>query len=110
VFVVDDQEVVRRGVRDLVNAAGGLLVVGEWPRLAEALARVPAARPTAPVLDVRLPDGSGVELCRELRSRLPDLECLMLTSYPDEQVMLEAVLGSCSRTSPGWIWSRRSAR
>ena len=53
---------------------------------------MPAARPTAPVLDVRLPDGSGVELCRELRSRLPDLECLMLTSYPDEQVMLEAVL------------------
>jgi DNA-binding NarL/FixJ family response regulator len=96
VFVVDDQEVVRRGVRDLVNAAGGLVVVGEAATAAEALARVPAGRPDVAVLDVRLPDGSGVELCRELRSRLPDLECLMLTSYPDEQVMLDAFLAGAA--------------
>jgi DNA-binding NarL/FixJ family response regulator len=96
VFVVDDQEVVRRGVRELVNAAGGLVVVGEASTVAEALARIPASRPDVAVLDVRLPDGSGVDLCRELQSRLPNLECLMLTSYPDEQAMLDAFLAGAA--------------
>lgn len=96
VFVVDDHEVVRRGVRDMLNAADGVVVVGEASTVAEALARVPASRPDVAVLDVRLPDGNGVELCRELRSQLPELACLMLTSYPDERAMLDAFMaGAC---------------
>ena len=96
VFVVDDPEVVRRGVRDMLNAVDGIAVVGEASTVAEALARVPASRPDVAVLDVRLPDGSGVELCRELRSRLPELACLMLTSYPDERAMLDAFLAGAA--------------
>ncbi len=92
VFLVDDHEVVRRGVADLLNEEDDLTVVGQASSVAEALARVPAARPDIVVLDIRLPDGNGVELCRELRSRLPDLNCLMLTSYPDEQAMVDAIL------------------
>jgi len=96
VFVVDDHEVVRRGVRDMLNAVDGIAVVGEASMVAEALARVPASRPDVAVLDVRLPDGNGVELCRELRSRLPELACLMLTSYPDERAMLDAFLAGAA--------------
>ena len=96
VFVVDDHEVVRRGVRDLLNAADDMDVVGEASTVAEALARVPAARPDVAVLDVRLPDGNGVELCRELRSRMPALSCLMLTSYPDERAMLDAFMAGAA--------------
>ncbi|MDQ0381614.1 response regulator [Amycolatopsis thermophila] len=92
VFLVDDHEVVRRGVADLVEADADLTVVGEASTVAEALARVPAARPDVAVLDLRLPDGSGIELCRELRSRMPQLQCLILTSYTDEQAMLDAIL------------------
>ncbi|MCD2195829.1 response regulator transcription factor [Actinomycetospora endophytica] len=92
VFLVDDHEVVRRGVADLLGAHEDLTVVGDAGSVAEALARIPALNPEVAVLDVRLPDGSGVELCRELRSRLPDLRCLMLTSYTDEQAMFDAVL------------------
>ena len=96
VFVVDDHEVVRRGVRDLLNAADDVDVVGEASTVAEALARVPASRPDVAVLDVRLPDGNGVELCRELRSRMPALSCLMLTSYPDERAMLDAFMAGAA--------------
>ncbi len=96
VFVVDDHEMVRRGVRDLVNAAGGLVVVGEAATAAQALTRVPAIRPDVAVLDVRLPDGNGVDVCRELRTRLPELACLMLTACPDEQTMLEAFLAGAA--------------
>ena len=92
VFVVDDQEVVRRGVTDLLSEADDLTVVGQASTVAQALARVPAMRPDVAVLAVRLPNGSGVELCRELRSRLPDLHCLMLTSYTDQTVMMDAFL------------------
>jgi two-component system response regulator DevR len=92
VFLVDDHEVVRRGVADLLEADDELTIVGEAASASEALARVPAARPDVVVLDVRLPDGNGVELCRELRSMLPELNCLMLTSYTDEQAMLDAIL------------------
>jgi len=92
VFLVDDHEMVRRGVADLLDAEPDLTVVGQASSVAEALARVPAARPDVVVLDVRLPDGNGVELCRELRSMLPSLTCLMLTSYTDEDAMLEAIL------------------
>ncbi|SFI66773.1 two-component system, NarL family, response regulator DevR [Amycolatopsis sacchari] len=92
VFLVDDHEVVRRGVADLLEADPGLTVVGEAATAAQALARIPALRPDLALLDVRLPDGNGVELCRELRSKLPDLNVLMLTSFTDEEAMLNAIL------------------
>lgn len=92
VFLVDDHEVVRRGVADLLDEEDDLTVVGQAATVAEALARIPAIRPDIAVLDIRLPDGNGVELCRELRSRLPGLHCLMLTSFPDEQAMMDAIL------------------
>ncbi|SDZ16842.1 two-component system, NarL family, response regulator DevR [Amycolatopsis xylanica] len=92
VFVVDDHEVVRRGVADLLDSAEDLLVIGEAATYAQSLARIPALRPDVAVLDIRLPDGNGIELCRELRSRVPDLKCLVLTSFTDEQAMLDAIL------------------
>ncbi|GAB2768070.1 response regulator [Amycolatopsis magusensis] len=92
VFLVDDHEVVRRGVAHLLEADADLEVVGEAGTAAQALARIPALCPDIAVLDVRLPDGNGVELCRDLRSRVPGLNCLMLTSFTDEQAMLDAIL------------------
>jgi DNA-binding NarL/FixJ family response regulator len=92
VFLVDDHEMVRRGVADLLDDEPDLVVIGEAASVSEALARIPAAGPDIVLLDVRLPDGSGVELCRELRSALPGLNCLMLTSYTDEEAMMEAIL------------------
>ncbi|WP_019633343.1 response regulator transcription factor [Actinomadura atramentaria] len=96
VFLVDDHEVVRRGVAALLSAEDGLDVVGEAGSVEQALARVPAARPDVAVLDVRLPDGDGVALCRELRSRLPGLACLMLTSFDDEEALFDAVMAGAS--------------
>ncbi|UQS24596.1 response regulator transcription factor [Amycolatopsis thermalba] len=92
VFLVDDHEVVRRGVADLLEADRELRVVGEASTAAQAMARIPALRPDVAVLDVRLPDGNGIELCRELRSRFPELNVLILTSYTDEEAMLNAIL------------------
>lgn len=92
VFLVDDHEVVRRGVAGLLEADPELTVVGEASTAAQALARIPALRPDVVLLDVRLPDGNGVEVCRELRSKLPDLNVLILTSYTDEEAMLNAIL------------------
>jgi DNA-binding NarL/FixJ family response regulator len=92
VFLVDDHEVVRRGVADLLEEDEELTVVGQAGSVAEAMARIPAVRPDIAVLDMRLPDGNGVELCRELRSKLPELHCLMLTSYTDEHAMMDAIL------------------
>ena len=92
VFLVDDHEIVRRGVADLLNEAGDITVVGQAGTAAEALTSIPALNPDVAVLDMRLPDGNGVELCRELRSMLPDMHCLILTSYTDEQAMLDAIL------------------
>lgn len=96
VFLVDDHEVVRRGIADLLGLDDDLQVVGEAGTVAEALARVPAARPDVAVLDVRLPDGNGVELCRELRSALPDLRCLMLTSFDDDEALFGAIMAGAS--------------
>jgi two-component system response regulator DevR len=92
VFLVDDHEVVRRGVADLLDEEDDLTVIGQAGTVADALSRVPALMPDVVVLDVRLPDGNGVELCRELRSRLPELNCLMFTSFTDEQAMMDAIL------------------
>jgi DNA-binding NarL/FixJ family response regulator len=91
VFLVDDHELVRRGVAELIDDEADLAVVGQASSVAEAMARVPALRPDVAVLDVRLPDGNGVELCRDLRAVLPALRCLMLTSFTDEDSMVEAV-------------------
>ena len=91
-FLCDDHEVVRRGVKEMLEADGDIVVIGEASTAAEALARVPALRPQVAVLDVRLPDGSGVTVCRELRSNLPELACLMLTSFADDEAMLDAIM------------------
>jgi DNA-binding NarL/FixJ family response regulator len=96
VFLLDDHEVVRRGVRDLLEADGDIEVVGEASTAAEALARVPAVRPDVAVLDVRLPDGDGVTVCRELRSKLPELPCLMLTSFADDEALFDAIMAGAA--------------
>ncbi len=96
VFLLDDHEVVRRGLRELFESEEGLSVVGEAATAAEALARVPASKPDVAVLDVRLPDGDGVEVCRDLRSAMPELKCLMLTSYADDEALFSAILAGAS--------------
>jgi len=96
VFLLDDHEIVRRGVRELIEAEEGLEVVGEASTAAEALQRIPAVKPDVAVLDVRLPDGSGVEVCREVRSQLPGLSCLMLTSYSDDDALFEAIMAGAA--------------
>jgi len=96
VFLLDDHEVVRRGLRELFEAEDDLEVVGEAATAEEALARVPALRPDVAVLDVRLPDGDGVEVCRDLRSGMPELKCLMLTSFADDEALFSAILAGAS--------------
>ncbi len=96
VFLLDDHEVVRRGVHDLLNDEPDISVVGEAATVEQALVRVPALRPRVAVLDVRLPDGDGVTVCRELRSRMPDLACLMLTSFDDEEALLDSIMAGAS--------------
>jgi DNA-binding NarL/FixJ family response regulator len=96
VFLLDDHEVVRRGVAALLSAEDDIEIVGEAGTAEHALARIPAARPDVAVLDVRLPDGDGVSVCRELRSQMPDLACLMLTSFDDEDALFEAVMAGAA--------------
>ncbi|WP_133913078.1 response regulator [Streptomyces sp. NBC_00582] len=96
VFLLDDHEVVRRGVRDLLNDEPDITVVGEAGTVEQALVRVPALRPQVAVLDVRLPDGDGVTVCRELRSSMPELACLMLTSFDDEEALLDSIMAGAS--------------
>jgi two-component system response regulator DevR len=96
VFLVDDHEVVRRGLIGLLGADPELDIVGEAGSAAEAMARIPAAGPDVAVLDVRLPDGNGIELCRDLLSRMPELRCLILTSYTSDEAMLDAILAGAS--------------
>jgi DNA-binding NarL/FixJ family response regulator len=96
VFLLDDHEVVRRGVQDLLEAEPDITVVGEAGTAAEALARVPAARPDVAILDMRLPDGDGISVCRDLRSDFPDLACLMLTSFGDDEALLSAIMAGAS--------------
>jgi two-component system response regulator DevR len=96
VFLVDDHEIVRRGIADLLDDEPDLQVCGEAASAAEALARIPATRPDVAVLDVRLPDGNGVELCRELRARMPELHCLMLTSFSDDEALLDAIMAGAA--------------
>ncbi|MER7767079.1 response regulator transcription factor [Kitasatospora sp. NPDC096140] len=96
VFLLDDHEVVRRGVHDLLDAEPDLRVIGEAATVEQALARVPALRPDVAILDMRLPDGDGVTVCRELRSRMPGLACLILTSFDDEEALLDAIMAGAA--------------
>jgi len=96
VFLLDDHEVVRRGVHELLSVEDDIEVVGEAGTAADALARIPAVRPDVAVLDVRLPDGSGVEVCREIRSRDDSVQCLMLTSYADDEALFDAIMAGAS--------------
>jgi two-component system response regulator DevR len=95
-FLLDDHELVRRGFADLLASVGDIEVVGEAGTVAEALARIPACRPDVAVLDARLPDGSGIDVCREVRSRYPQVRCLVLTSYDDDEALFEAVMAGAS--------------
>ncbi|MFD6158316.1 response regulator [Nocardia sp. NPDC060256] len=96
VFLVDDHEIVRRGLIDLLEGDPELTVIGEAGDVAQAMARIPILRPDVAVLDVRLPDGNGIELCRDLLAEVEGLRCLILTSYTDEQAMLDAILAGAS--------------
>jgi two-component system, NarL family, response regulator DevR len=96
VFLVDDHEVVRRGLAELLGSDPELTVVGEAATMAESMARIPASQPDVAVLDIRLPDGSGIDLCRDLLATQPELRCLILTSFTDEQSMLDAILAGAS--------------
>ena len=95
-FLLDDHEIVRRGVKDLLEADGDLEVVGEAGTAAEALSRIPPTRPDVAVLDVRLPDGDGVEVCREVRSRHPEIQCLILTSFSDDEALFQAIMAGAA--------------
>ncbi len=95
-FLLDDHELVRRGFADLLSSVEDIEVVGEAGTVAEALARVPACRPDVAVLDARLPDGSGIDVCREIRSAHPEVRCLVLTSYDDDEALFEAVMAGAS--------------
>jgi DNA-binding NarL/FixJ family response regulator len=96
VFLLDDHEIVRRGVRDLLEAEPDITVVGEAGTAASALARIPALRPDVAVLDVRLPDGDGVSVCREIRSAMPQVACLMLTSFGDDEALFDAIMAGAA--------------
>ena len=96
IFLLDDHEIVRRGLRELLEAEDDLVVTGEASTAEEALSRIPGTRPNVAVLDVRLPDGDGVEVCREIRSRNPDIYCLMLTSFADDEALFSAILAGAS--------------
>jgi two-component system, NarL family, response regulator DevR len=94
-FLMDDHEVVRQGVRALLESAGDIVVVGEAANASEAIARIPALRPDVAILDVRVPDGNGIEVCREVRSRV-GTKCLMLTSYSDDEALFEAIMAGAA--------------
>ena len=96
VFLLDDHEIVRRGVRELLEGEPDIVVVGEAGTAESALARIPALRPNVAVLDVRLPDGNGVAVCREIRSRMPEVACLMLTSFGDDEALFDAIMAGAS--------------
>ena len=96
VFLVDDHEVVRRGVAEVLEDEPGITVAGEAGSMAEAMARVPAVRPDVVVIDMRLPDGDGADLCRGLRDRVPGLRCLVLTSFSEQEALDAAVRAGAS--------------
>ena len=96
VFLLDDHEVVRRGVASLLDTEPDIQIIGEASTARQALARIPALRPDVAVLDVRLPDGNGVAVCREIRSQMPEVACLMLTSFADDDALFDAVMAGAA--------------
>ena len=96
VFLLDDHEVVRRGLRDLLESDGDIEIVGESGTASEATARIPALRPDVAVLDARLPDGSGIDVCRDVRSVDPSIKALILTSYDDDEALFAAILAGAA--------------
>ena len=96
VFLVDDHELVRRGIAALLTAEADIEVVGEAGTAAQARSRIRATRPDVAILDVRLPDGSGIDVCREVRSENPDVKCLILTGYDDDEAIYAAVLAGAA--------------
>jgi DNA-binding NarL/FixJ family response regulator len=96
VFLLDDHEIVRRGLRELLEAEDDLVVVGEAGTAEEAYGRIPATSPNVAVLDVRLPDGDGVEVCREIRSKHPEIACIMLTSFSDDDAVYAAIMAGAA--------------
>jgi two-component system, NarL family, response regulator DevR len=96
VFLLDDHEVVRRGLRDLLESEGDIEIVGESGSAREATARIPALRPHVAVLDARLPDGSGIDVCRDVRSTDPSIKALILTSYDDDEALFAAIMAGAA--------------
>jgi two-component system response regulator DevR len=96
VFLLDDHDIVRRGLAHVFEVQDDIEVVGEAGTAAEALSRIPPTRPEVALLDVRLPDGDGVEVCREIRSRHPEINCLMLTSFGDDEALFDAIMAGAS--------------
>ena len=96
VFLLDDHEIVRRGLADLIALEPDMEIVGEAGNTADAKHRIPASRPDVAVLDVRLPDGTGVEVCRDMRDVVPDMKSLMLTSYSDDEALFDAIMAGAS--------------
>ena len=106
VFLLDDHEVVRQGIRSLLETDEDIQVVGEASTAAEALDRIPLAAPDVAILDVRLDDGDGIEVCRDLRSTVPDLVCLMLTSFADDEALYASVMAGAA----GYVLKQIKAR
>ena len=106
VFLLDDHELVREGIRSLLESDSEIEVVGEAATAAEALTRVPLAKPDVAILDVRLEEGSGIEVCRDLRSANPDLTCLMLTSFADDDALYASVMAGAA----GYVLKQIKAR
>ena len=96
VFLLDDHEIVRVGVKDLLEAEPDIIVVGEAGTAGSALARIPALKPDVAVLDVQLPDGDGVSVCRDIRSKMPEVACLMLTSFGDDEALFDAIMAGAA--------------
>jgi DNA-binding NarL/FixJ family response regulator len=96
IFLLDDHEVVRRGVRELLEVEDDLEVVGEAGTAEEALARIPSASPDVAIIDMRLPDGNGVEVCREVRSRNPEIQCVVLTSFADDEALFDSIMAGAA--------------
>jgi two-component system, NarL family, response regulator DevR len=96
VFLLDDHELVRVGVKDFLETQPDIRVIGEAGTASSALARIPALRPDVAILDLRLPDGDGVSVCREIRSQMPEVACLMLTSFENDRTLFDAVMAGAA--------------